>query len=491
MREGYGLVDALITESRPGDVPPQIWIRAVMQKIALAGWLQLPLDPQLEDAALLTARQSGEPSLLAETLNGCSVLAMYEPERSYAYLEEAAQLAQPLNDAHRLCETRLYESVLSNGLGGDPHRARATAEESLRLAVELGDTYMSSNSRVWLGCALHLLGAMNDAAMILSELTATDAATDQPFNTFLANLFLGRVRAYQGEAEAAQICGRTALATAASGGLVPDAVYAMVAEAALVSGDVSGAKAACEASWRHTYPVRMTFNRILNPMAEALLACGDLPAARRWADDNVALLSGFHRSVALSVRAQIALAQGEPEQAAHDAREALAIAAETNGLLRVPDALEGLARATAVDGSHPSAVRLLGAADALRRATGIARFPMYEADYDAALESCRQAIGTRDFDVQWNEGASLSVDEAIAYAQRGHGKRKRPSAGWESLTPTENDVVRLVRDGLTNKDIAARLLISPRTVQTHLTHVYTKLGLASRVHLVREASRHT
>ncbi len=65
-----------------------------------------------------------------------------------------------------------------------------------------------------------------------------------------------------------------------------------------------------------------------------------------------------------------------------------------------------------------------------------------------------------------------------------------PPAAGPSLTPTERDVVRLVSEGLANNDIATRLFVSPRTVQTHLTHVYTKLGLTSRVQLAQEAARH-
>ncbi|MBY0389210.1 MAG: LuxR C-terminal-related transcriptional regulator [Mycobacterium pseudokansasii] len=94
------------------------------------------------------------------------------------------------------------------------------------------------------------------------------------------------------------------------------------------------------------------------------------------------------------------------------------------------------------------------------------------------------------FDAVWAEGAALSIEEAIAHAQRGRGERRRPASGWESLTPAERDVVRLVADGLANKDIATRLFVSPRTVQAHLTHVYTKLGLTSRVQLAQEAARH-
>jgi DNA-binding CsgD family transcriptional regulator len=106
------------------------------------------------------------------------------------------------------------------------------------------------------------------------------------------------------------------------------------------------------------------------------------------------------------------------------------------------------------------------------------------------VATLRDAIGDDEFDDAWAEGSALSTDEAIAYAQRRRGERKRPTSGWASLTPTERNVVRLVREGLANKDIATRLFVSPRTVQTHLTHVYTKLGLTSRVQLAQEAARH-
>ena len=168
--------------------------------------------------------------------------------------------------------------------------------------------------------------------------------------------------------------------------------------------------------------------------------------------------------------------------------KALACAAEYKAHLAVPDILECLGRLAADGDSHRDAARLLGAAKEIRRNIGAVRFKIYDADYEHTVAALREAMGEHGFDAAWAEGAALSLDEAIAYVRRGRGERKRPSSGWASLTPTERDVVRLVAEGLANNEIAARLFVSRRTVQTHLTHVYAKLDIGSRAQLAHEVA---
>jgi DNA-binding CsgD family transcriptional regulator len=67
--------------------------------------------------------------------------------------------------------------------------------------------------------------------------------------------------------------------------------------------------------------------------------------------------------------------------------------------------------------------------------------------------------------------------------------RSRSATGWDSLTPTERDAVHLVAEGLPNAEIAKRMYISRYTVETHLKHVYAKLGIPSRTELAAEAVR--
>ena len=75
--------------------------------------------------------------------------------------------------------------------------------------------------------------------------------------------------------------------------------------------------------------------------------------------------------------------------------------------------------------------------------------------------------------------------QAYFRAQAGRPKTKRPKFGWDALTTTETKVVQMISEGLGNRDIADRLFVSRRTVETHVSAAYRKLEVTSRVELVR------
>jgi predicted ATPase/class 3 adenylate cyclase/DNA-binding CsgD family transcriptional regulator len=130
------------------------------------------------------------------------------------------------------------------------------------------------------------------------------------------------------------------------------------------------------------------------------------------------------------------------------------------------------------------AVRLAAAAARGRDETGLRfRAPLVDETLDEVLGVARAELGER-FDELWSEGTALGWDEAAAYALRMHGPRDRPSHGWPSLTPTELAAVDLVVEGLTNPQIAKRMMVETSTVKTHLHHVFTKLDIGTRTELV-------
>jgi DNA-binding NarL/FixJ family response regulator len=72
-----------------------------------------------------------------------------------------------------------------------------------------------------------------------------------------------------------------------------------------------------------------------------------------------------------------------------------------------------------------------------------------------------------------------------------HAKHRRARSGWESLTATEIKIAAFVEEGLSNPEIAARLLLSRRTVATHVSHILKKLDVNSRIDIARESARRT
>ena len=155
----------------------------------------------------------------------------------------------------------------------------------------------------------------------------------------------------------------------------------------------------------------------------------DLAAARRWADDVVSATTAWSLAAALTSRALVEIAQGELDAAERDARQALDIAASLGGDLLVPFAIDCLAIVAGGTGNNVIATRLFASAEAARTRMGMAQFKVLEAGDQATIAAVRDALSANNFDSAWAEGTALSMEEAIAYAQRGRGQRNAPTAG--------------------------------------------------------------
>lgn len=163
--------------------------------------------------------------------------------------------------------------------------------------------------------------------------------------------------------------------------------------------------------------------------------------------------------------------------------ESMSAASRLGDRLGLAAALDHLGLLESVRGAHDRAARLIGAVDALHGATSVARLPFEAGLRSEAAQRLEDAIGVQAAGEAISAGRSLTLDEAARLARRSRGARKRPPTGWDSLTPTERDVVELAVSGLTTPQIAGRLFVSPNTVKTHLGQVYAKLDISSRAQL--------
>jgi predicted ATPase/class 3 adenylate cyclase/DNA-binding CsgD family transcriptional regulator len=491
LREGSAWFHVALTADPAQQVPSATRGRAFADKAVLEMFADADASVEHAQSSLAIAREADDPALLLRALTACAfIVGMgYDSEAAQPYYTEAIELARTLDDRWRL-SLILAKRANSATTNADPVIAQAAASEGRVLAQSVGDMATVRECQFCLCWAQVVRGETSSAAMHFRELAADAEANHDAFLTSAALSGLGCVLAYRGEVSAAWAAGRKALEAAAEvGEYFIGLANSALSLAALADGDVPAARAASEAAWQglaiqaHMAVVQRAFNGAVVALAEH-----DLEVARRWADESIALAAGWHLSQALTVRARIAMANHEPDVAERDLHQAISYAAEINAFVCVPDVLECLADLVASEDNRDDAARLFGAAESARLATGMVRFKVHDAWYESSLDAVRTALGQEAFDGCWAEGAALSIEEAIAYAQRGRGERKRPASGWEALTPAERDVVRLVAEGLTNKDVAARLFVSPRTVQSHLAHVFAKLGVTTRTQLAQAAA---
>jgi predicted ATPase/DNA-binding CsgD family transcriptional regulator len=186
--------------------------------------------------------------------------------------------------------------------------------------------------------------------------------------------------------------------------------------------------------------------------------------------------------------AQLASRRGDHDQAQAFCERALALAAQLNDRWLVSSCLQGLGRIAVAAGRVRLGVELLSAAERAQRDTGTQWTPFVRADYERAVESAHAALGEDEFTGAWASGQSLTPDQAVVRA----GAGRVALTAHDELTARELEVLNLVADGLSDAEVSDRLVVSRRTVHSHLRSIYRKLGVNSRsaaTHYVLEHAR--
>jgi non-specific serine/threonine protein kinase len=225
-------------------------------------------------------------------------------------------------------------------------------------------------------------------------------------------------------------------------------------------------------------------------VAELDRLLGQLPEGECW-------LRGW----ALWVKGATLWRTGDRAGFAECARAALPLRLRFGDVLGLVPYLEGLAWLAAAEGDLARTARLQGAADRMwREVVSVPRFGMswQEEEHDTARDRAHQALGGHRYEREHAAGAALSTADAVQYALSAErpGRTATRLAGvvpaerepgdatggpWEPLTAREKQVAALVAEGMTNREIAARLVVSKRTVDAHVEHILSKLGFSSRV----------
>jgi predicted ATPase/DNA-binding CsgD family transcriptional regulator len=183
---------------------------------------------------------------------------------------------------------------------------------------------------------------------------------------------------------------------------------------------------------------------------------------------------------------------GDIQSAVAQAREALRQKGQLNDQLGIPFCIELLAWAAQVQGDPHRAATLFGAADTLwerigRRLFGYADLLRWASEI---RDATRAAMDAREFEARLSTGARLAMEEMLASALaepgRGADSERREETGpakATALTRREQEVAGLVAAGLSNREIAERLVLSVRTAEAHVEHILTKLGFTSRAQI--------
>lgn len=478
----------------PGGAPR--WRAAALSAAARAAMSALdPAAIRFGEEAIRAAVAADDPgtSALALTSLGWSY-AYLTPDQARPHLLKACELARSAGDQRSLADALI---ALTYTDWTDLRATRALAEEALAVATADRNQLTACHVQITLAHLGLMQGRLDDALEHATAALNTAEAVGERVISNSARVRLAEIAVYRGDDDAAGEHTRAieTLAKASGNPLLTGRAALIRGIRSYANGDVEQARTALAEGLpvisRHVGGLWAPPHAA--QISDAALHAGDVPAAREHATQAATLAAhagtDWGRSHAMLAKGRVDLHDGEIDEATRSAHLALELAQRTDNTLTTIDALELLATLAARRRSPATATRLLAAVSAERTRISYARFPVHRADHQLLLHVLEDTLGAAEFDRVWAEGEHISLTDAIALAQSRRGSRRRPTTGWDALTPAELRVVALVGEGLSNRQIAERLFVTRDTVKGHVASALRKLGISNRTELATEATR--
>jgi predicted ATPase/DNA-binding CsgD family transcriptional regulator len=443
--------------------------------------------------ALPLVRESGDLTNEARVLNTIGLLeTLSDPQTALSSLKRACELAREADDDWCLAEAT-QNLGWARLLMGDYDEARVHLEASVAIARRFGWRELEAWHWWMLGHAVYPSG--DRAAVQVMWERSLASASDVQLGPVTWSLSLLDVDAGDGNAAIERLTKTRELVVAAGTGVGLQFIDAGIGLAQAARGDLETARESLTAAaLEHSDGYSWTRSMTLVELAKVELLRGDEAAASTHAEHALDLAHRLGNDTmaarARRVLARVALARQEWGNAEQLAHAALRAHVQRSEVIEVPETLDVLAEVAIALESDLEAARLMAASNQARANVGPVRWTPEQKRVDTLTERLQARLGLPQVEAALANGAATALEEMIAYVQRARGERRRPSSGWESLTPTELQIVRHAAAGLTNPEIAERMFIARGTVKVHLSHIYTKLGVRNRSEVAAEAVRH-
>ncbi len=424
---------------------------------------------------VLVQSKGSLPSLRATALNDAVLLAVSQGEHAWgeALCQENLEQCRELGDGAAVART-LYLLGWLALLKGNLAAAHARLSESLVLFREAGDKGGSLVSLFWVGVVVTSQGEYPRARTVFEQTLAMQRELGNKRGIAWSLFHLAWVF----------FLAQSNLTT----------VPSLLAETGTLFKELGDMWGIAECSL------------LLGQLA---LRQGDTVTAHTRLSQSLTLFGevGNRRGIARSLAqlGDVAAMQQDWARARLLYEESLTEAKAARDTIQIASCLEAVAGVVAAEGASLATVlwaaQLWGAAEVLRETMGAPLPPVERATYEEWVAVARSSIGKRIFSVYWAQGRTMTPEQALA----AQGKAAMPSlrstepasissrstaATLAGLTAREVEVLRWVALGLTDAQVAAQLVISPRTVTSHLSSIYNKLGVSSRAAATRFAVDH-